>query len=177
MALPKQTKTQKGLSLLEATALDMLAEGKTPRAISEVLGITPGEAAKLAYNLLDREIITDVEQRRKLQVYRLEKIVEALYQRVMRNAEKDDVKNLIEVIDKLNVLLGLNKEADAEREARMHAHQLQGYLEATMFLIRKFMELAPNLMTAEQWQAWTADSIDEARALMITDGDDDEPWN
>ena len=37
------------------------------------------------------------------------------------------------------------------------------------------MELAPNLMTAEQWQVFTADSIEEARALMITDGDD-EPW-
>lgn len=176
MALPKTAQSNKGLTLLESAALDMLAEGKTPRAIASALSISPGEAAKLAYNLLDREIITDVEQRRKLQVYRLEKIVEALYQRVMKNAEKDDVKNLIEVIDKLNVLLGLNKEADAALETRMHAHQLEGYLQATMFMIKKFMELAPNLMTAEQWTAWTADSIEEARALMITEGDD-EPWN
>ena len=72
MPLPKNTSTQRGLTLLESAALDMLAEGKTPRAIAETLGISPGEAAKLAYNLLDREIITDVEQRRKLQVYRLE---------------------------------------------------------------------------------------------------------
>lgn len=175
MALPKTTSKPGGaLTLLESAALDMLAEGKTPRAIAQNLGITPGEAAKLAYNLLDREIITDVEQRRKLQVYRLEKIVEALYSRVMRNAEKDDVKNLIEVIDKLNVLLGLNKEADMALETRMHAHQLQGYLDATMFMIKKFMELAPSLMTAEQWQEWTANSIEEARALMITDGE--EAW-
>lgn len=172
MALPK-VKSDRGLTLLESQALDMLAEGKTPRAISEVLGISAGEAAKLAYNLLDREIITDVEQRRKLQVYRLEKIVEALYQRVMKSAEKDDVRNLVEVLDKLNVLLGLNKEADAAMEAKMHAHQLQGYLEATMYLLKKFMELAPNLMTAEQWTAWTAESLEEARALMITEGDDD----
>lgn len=175
MALPKTTTTNRGLTLLESAALDMLAEGKSPRAIAETLGISPGEAAKLAYNLLDREIITDIEQRRKLQVYRLEKIIEALWQRVMKNADKDDVKNLVEVLDKLNVLLALNKEQDAALETRMHTHQLEGYLQATMFMIKKFMELAPNLMTADQWTAWTADSIEEARALMITDGDD-EPW-
>lgn len=175
MALPKSANPNKGLTLLESAALDMLAEGKSPRAIAQVLGISPGEAAKLAYTLLDREIITDVEQRRKLQVYRLEKIVEALYQRVMKNAEKDDVKNLVEVLDKLNVLLGLNKEQDQALETRMHAHQLEGYLQATMFMMKKFMELAPNLMTAEQWTEWTANSIEEARALMITDGDD-APW-
>lgn len=175
MALPKTTKSAKGLSLLETAALDMLAEGKTARQIGDALGISPGEAAKLAYNLLDREIITDVEQRRKLQVYRLEKITEALWQRVMKNAEKDDVRNLVEVLDKLNVLLGLNKEHDQALEVRMHAHQLEGYLQATMFLLKKFMELAPNLMTAEQWQAWTAESLEEARALMITDGEE-EPW-
>lgn len=175
MALPKTTKTEKGLSLLEQEALDLLAEGKTVRQIGTTLGITPGEAAKLAYNLLDREIITDVEQRRKLQVYRLEKIIEALWQRVMKNAEKDDVRNLVEVLDKLNVLLALNKENDAALEARMHQHQLEGYLQATMFLLKKFMELAPNLMTPEQWTAWTAQSLDEARALMITTGEDD-PW-
>lgn len=174
MPLPTKTKSEKGLSLLESAALDMLAEGKTARQIGEVLSISPGEAAKLAYNLLDKEIITDVDQRRKLQVYRLEKIVEALYQRVMKNAEKDDVKNLVDVLDKLNVLLGLNKEADLQYETRMHAYQLEGYLQATMFLLKKFMELAPSLMTAEQWQAWTAESLEEAQALMITSGD--EPW-
>lgn len=175
MALPKSTaRTERGLTLLESQALDMIAEGKSPRAIAEVMGITPGEAAKLAYNLLDREIITDIEQRRKLQVYRLEKIIEALWGRVMKNAEKDDVKNLVEVLDKLNVLLALNKEADMQQEAKMHQHQLEGYLQATMFLIKKFMELAPNLMTAEQWAEWTAEGIEEARALMITDGE--EAW-
>lgn len=174
MALPKTTKTERGLTLLESAALDMLAEGKTPRAIGETLGISPGEAAKLAYTLLDREIITDVEQRRKLQVYRLEKIIEALWQRVMKNAEKDDVKNLVEVLDKLNVLLALNKEQDAALETRMHAYQLESYLQATMFMLNKFMQLAPNLMTAEQWTEWTANSLEEARALMITDGE--EVW-
>lgn len=169
MSLPKVKSADRALTLLESAALDMLAEGKSPRAISEVLGITPGEAAKLAYTLLDREIITDVEQRRKLQVYRLEKIIEALWQRVMKNAEKDDVKNLVEVLDKLNVLLALNKEQDAALESRMHAHQLEAYLQATLYLLQKFMELAPNLMTAEQWTEFTAASLEEVKVLMITD--------
>ena len=169
MALPKTTKSDKGLSLLETVALDMLAEGKTARQIADHLGIGPGEAAQLAYNLLDREIITNVEQRRKLQVYRLEKIIEVLWQRVQRNADKDDVKNLIDVLDKLNVLLALNKENDAALEAKMHAYQLETYLQVLLSIMQKFMELAPNLMTAEQWQAFMADNLEEARTLMITE--------
>lgn len=159
--------TPKGLSLLESTALDMLAEGKTPRQISEVMGISAGEAAKLAYDLLDREIITDVEQRRKLQVYRLEKIIEALWQRVMKNADKDDVKNLVDVLDKLNVLLALNKENDAALEARMHAYQLQRYLDVLLVLMNKFMELAPNLLSPEQWQEFFSNNLEEAKTIMI----------
>lgn len=165
MPLPK--KTEKGLSLMEGMALDMLAEGKTPRAISEVLGITPGEAARMAYNLLDREIITDVEQRRKLQVYRLEKLIEALWQRVMKNAEKDDVRNLVEILDKLNVLLALNKENDQALEAKMHQYQLETYLKVVMFMLEKFMSLAPDLMTAEQWQQWTGTMLEESREILV----------
>lgn len=167
MALPKSTKTTQALSLLERAALDMLAEGKTPRQIADVMGITPGEAAKLAYDLLDKEIITDIEQRRKLQVYRLEKIIEALWNRVMKNAEKDDVKNLIDVLDKLNVLLALNKENDAALEAKMHSYQLERYLDVLLALMSKFMEMAPNLMTAEQWQEFFSNQLEEAKVLMI----------
>lgn len=167
MALPKTTKKPGALSLMESAALDLLAEGKTPRQISEVMGISAGEAAKLAYDLLDREIITDVEQRRKLQVYRLEKIIEALWQRVMKNADKDDVKNLVDVLDKLNVLLALNKENDAALEARMHAYQLQRYLDVLLVLMNKFMELAPNLLSPEQWQEFFSNNLEEAKTIMI----------
>lgn len=176
MPLPKSVKSEKGLSLLEQEALDLLAEGKTARQIGEILSITPGEAAKLAYTLLDREIITDVEQRRKLQVYRLEKIIEALWSRVMKNAEAKDVQNLVEVLDKLNVLLALNKEQDSALEARMHAYQLEAYMQVIIRLITTFMALAPNaLPSPEAWQEWTASQLEEAKVLMITESEG-EPW-
>lgn len=154
------------LTLMEGVVLDMVAEGKSPRQISETLGIKPHEAAKMAYDLLDREIVTDTEQRRKLQVYRLEKIVEALWQRVMKNADKDDVRNLIEVLDKLSILLALNKEQDAEMQRRMHQHQLAAYLMALQGLIKAFKILAPTLMTEEQWADWTAQQLEESREVM-----------
>lgn len=160
-------KEDRGLTLLEGMALDMLAEGKTARQIGETLGISPGEAAKMAYTLLDREIITDVEQRRKLQVYRLEKIIEALWQRVMKNADRDDVRNLTDVLEKLNILLGLNKEQDIAYEQRMHTYQLERYLDVLTRLMVKFMELNPNLMTPDQWQNWYSENLTEAKVLMI----------
>lgn len=174
MPLPKQASTT-NLTMLEGMALDMLAEGKTARQISELLGISPGEAAKLAYTLLDREIITDVEQRRKLQVYRLEKIIEALWQRVMKNADRDDVRNLTDVLEKLNILMGLNKEQDIKYEQRMHQYQLERYMDVIVKLLTTFMTLAPNIKTPEEWQAWTASQLEEAKVLMIEEKKE-EPW-
>lgn len=164
---------ERGLSVLEGMALDMLAEGKTARQIGDALGITPGEAAKLAYNLLDREIITDVEQRRKLQVYRLEKVIEALWQRVMKNADRDDVRNLTDVLEKLNILLGLNKEQDALMEQRMHTYQLERYMMLMLKMMEQFMALAPGIKTPQEWQEWTASQLEEARVYMIEEA---EPW-
>lgn len=171
MPLPKNGNSN-NLTMLEGMALDMLAEGKTARQIGETLGISPGEAAKLAYTLLDKEIITDVEQRRKLQVYRLEKIIEALWQRVMKNADRDDVRNLTDVLEKLNILMGLNKEQDIKYEQRMHAYQLERYMDVIVKLLTQFMALAPNLMTADQWQEWTAKQLEEAKVLMIEEARD-----
>lgn len=155
-----------GLSVVQGMVLDMTAAGKSPREIAGVLGIKPAEAAKMAYDLLDSEIITDAESRRKLQVYRLEKLVEALWQRTMDSANALDVKNLREILADLNVLLGLNKEHDAEMMTRMHAHQLQSYITAIKSLIVAFKMVAPNLMTEEQWSEWAATQLEEAQNTM-----------
>lgn len=155
-----------GLTMLQGMVLDMTAEGKSPRQIAEALGIDPAEAAKMAYDLLDREIVQDTEQRRKLQVYRLEKIVEALWARTMQNADKDDVRNLVEVLDKLSTLLALNKEQDAELFTRMHQYQFGAYLAALQALVQAFKMLAPDIMTEEEWASWTADQLEESRNIL-----------
>lgn len=157
-----------GLSMLDGIILDMVAEGKSPRQIAEATGVTPAEAAKKAYDLLDSEIVTDVEQRRKLQVYRLEKMVSALWERTMKNGDKDDVKNIREILSDLNVLLGLNKEADAEMVMKMQSHQFEAYMYALVGLITSFRALAPDLMTADQWEAWSAEQLQAAKDRMNT---------
>ena len=120
----------------------------------------------MAYDLLDREIVTDVDQRRKLNVYRLEKIVEALWQRVMNRADKDDVKNLVDILDKLNVLLGLNKEMDTKHMKLMEQHQLQTYLYAIQALIAAFQKIAPDAMTEAEWADWSADQMEKTIVIM-----------
>lgn len=154
------------LSMMQGVILDMVAEGKSPRQISEVLGISPAEAAQQAYKLLDSEIVTDIEQRRKLQVYRLEKMIEALWARTLRDGDKDDVKNVREIMSDLNVLLALNKEQDAEQMSRMHAHQLAAYMTALMGLVAAFRAIAPTLMTEDEWATWTADKLEIAQTQM-----------
>jgi len=154
------------LSLLEGMALDMLAEGKTPRQIGEALGISASEAVRLSYNLLDREIVTDPDQRRKLQVYRLEKLVNSLFERTMRNADRDDVKNMVLVLEQLNNLLALNKEQDEAMMTRMHAYQFAAYLSALKALIMAFKALAPQLMTEDEWNVWTITQVEKAQETM-----------
>jgi hypothetical protein len=155
------------LTLLQGTVLDMVAEGKSPRQIAEVTGLSATEAAKMAYDLLDKEIVTDTNQRRKLQVYRLEKIVEALWQRVMLNANKDDVKNLIDVLDKLNILLALNKEQDAEMLVKMEQHQLAAYMTAIKALLVAFQMINPDAMTPDEWAIWMGAQLEVAEANML----------
>jgi hypothetical protein len=155
-----------GLSMLEGMILDGVAAGKSPRTISAEVGLPPADVVRMAYDLLDREIVTDIDQRRKLQVYRLEKLVEALWQRTMANAEKDDVKNLREVLSDLNVLLALNKEQDATMLQQIQSHQFQVYMQSLMALIMSFKMLAPDLMTQDQWQQWSADQLERARDMM-----------
>lgn len=151
------------LTLLEGTVLDMIAAGKTPRQIGQVLGISPAEASKMAYDLLDKEIITDADQRRRLQVYRLEKIVDALWERTMKHADSDDVKNLVMVLQQLNELLALNKEADAELMQKMYEHQLAVYLHTINALVAAFRALAPNaLPTEDAWSEFTLQQIETA---------------
>lgn len=157
----------KELTLLEGTVLDMIAAGKTPRQIAGVLGISPAEASKMAYELLDREIITDADQRRKLQVYRLEKIVNALWERTMNYADSDDVKNLVMVLQQLNELLALNKEAEQELIDKMYEHQLAVYLHTINTLVMGFRQIAPNaLPTEDEWSRFTMTQIEAAQKQL-----------
>lgn len=162
-----------GLTMMQGMVLDMTAEGKSPRQIAEALGIQPAEAAKMAYDLLDKEIVTDTDQRRKLQVYRLEKIVEALWARTMQNADRDDVRNLVEVLDKLNTLLALNKELDASERTRMHQHQFAVYIASLQALVQAFKMLAPNALPSDEaWATWTANTLEDTRNILaIEEGD------
>lgn len=159
--------------MMQGMVLDMTAEGKSPRQIAEALGIQPAEAAKMAYDLLDKEIVTDTDQRRKLQVYRLEKIVEALWARTMQNADRDDVRNLVEVLDKLNTLLALNKELDASERTRMHQHQFAVYIASLQALVQAFKMLAPNALPSDEaWATWTANTLEDTRNILaIEEGD------
>lgn len=157
----------KELTLLEGTVLDMIAAGKTPRQIAQVLGVSPAEATRLAYELLDKEIITDADQRRRLQVYRLEKIVDALWERTMKHADSDDVKNLVMVLQQLNELLALNKEADAELMQKMYEHQLAVYLHTINALVAAFKQVAPHAFeTEDEWATFTQHSLEVAEEQL-----------
>ena len=155
-----------GLNMLEGQVLDLIAAGKSPRQIADEVGIEPHEAAKLAYDLLDREIVTDVERQRKLQVYRLQKLIEALWQRTIEHGEMNDVRNLREIMADMNTLLALNKEIDEAQRIRMHSYQLAGYMAALQALVAAFKAIAPNAMPEEEWPAWTANQLEELQKQM-----------
>lgn len=154
------------LSMLEGEVLDRVAKGMSPRAIADELGIKPHEAAKMAYDLLDKEIVTDIDQQRKLQVYRLQKLIEALWDRTLENGNVDDVRNVREIMADMNVLLALNKEIDEKTLTRMHSFQLAGYMVAIQGLVSAFQAIAPNAMPEEEWPAWTAAQLEAAQEQM-----------
>lgn len=154
------------LSMLEGEVLERVAKGMTPRAIAEELGVKPHEVAKMAYDLLDKEIDTDVEQQRKLQVYRLQKLIESLWDRTIENGNVDDVRNVREIMADMNVLLALNKEIDEKTASRMHAYQLAGYMAAIQSLVMAFKMIAPNAMPEDEWPAWTAKQLEASQTSL-----------
>lgn len=155
-----------GLNLLEGQVLDLTAQGKSPREIAEMLGIKPHEAAKMAYDLLDREINVDIDQQRKLQVYRLQKLIDSLWKRTLENGNVDDVRNVRELMADMNTLLALNKEIDQAQQVRMQSFQLAGYMQAVQMLVGAFQRLAPTALPEDEWPAWIAGQLEEAQEKM-----------
>lgn len=154
------------LSILQGQALDLIAAGKSPRQIAQELGIKPTEAAKMAYDLLDGEIVTDVDKQRKLQVYRLQKLIEAIWERTIENGGVDDVRNVREIMADMNVLLALNKEIDEKSAARMHGYQLAGYMVALQGLVAAFKAIAPTALKEDEWPVWIAEQLEVAQEAM-----------
>lgn len=154
------------LSILQGQALDLIAAGKSPRQIAQELGIKPTEAAKMAYDLLDGEIVTDVEKQRKLQVYRLQKLIEAIWERTIEDGGVDDVRNVREIMADMNTLLALNKEIDEKSAARMHGYQLAGYMVALQGLVAAFKAIAPQALKEDEWPVWIAEQLEVAQEAM-----------
>ncbi len=145
----------------------MIAAGKTVREIAQATGLSPAEASKYAYDLLDSEVIKDTEQHRNLQLYRLERVLEALWERVQKHADRDDVQNMVKIIQELNTLMGLYKDANDELYERMHQHQFAVYMATLTSLINAFRMLAPDaLPTDEEWAAWGAEQLVQAQARL-----------
>lgn len=163
------SKNRGGLSLLQGMVLDGLAEGKTPRQLEALTGVPAAQVYKLGLELLETEVLLDTESKRKLQLYRLEKIIEALWQRVQANADRDDVKNLIEVMDRVSALLALNKQAETDEVLRISQHQAFIYISSLRVLVNEFKALAPNIMSEDQWDSWVADKLVIAQKQIESD--------
>jgi len=154
------------LSLLQGLILDAVAEGKSPRQIEALTGVPAAQVHRMANELLDTELNLDTDSKRKLQVYRLEKIIESLYQRVMKHADRDDVKNLIEVMDRVNDLLALHKERDAAELLRVTQHQSALYIGSLKTLVNAFKVLAPGIMNSDEWDEWLTTQMEIAYANL-----------
>lgn len=154
------------LSVLQGMVLDLTAEGKSPRQIEAITGVPAASVHRMVGELLDKELDLDTDSKRKLQVYRLEKIIEALYLRVMKNADRDDVKNLVEVMDRINSLLALEKERDASELLRVSQYQSSLYIASLKTLVNAFKMIAPQAMNDDEWDEWTATQLEIAVSTL-----------
>lgn len=155
------------LGLLDGMILDEMASGKTPKQIAAVVGISPAEVLKRGNELLSREIVTDKEDMRKLQIYRLNKLISALWDRVMQQADRDDMKNMVEILDRISNLLALNEAAQAEVNEKMFKYQAAMYMMMMQQMVGAFRELAPNaLLSDAEWDTWTLQQISAAEEIL-----------
>lgn len=151
------------LSILQSVILDGLAEGKSPRQLEAITGVPAAQVYKVGLELLESEVLMDTDSKRKLQLYRLEKIIEALWTRVQQHADRDDVKNLIEVMDRVSALLALNKEVEANEIVRATQYQSALYINSLRTLMDSFKAMLPGKMTDEQWDEWAGIQLEAAK--------------
>src|SRR5690625_1280359 len=155
-----------GMSARDEMILKLAASGKTTRAIASEVHLSEQEIREKLNHLLDVEVNTDIEFKRKLQVFRLEQIINALWDRVMSIAERDDVKNLILTLEKLDTLLALNKENDLRLQLQIKEFQSQIYLASLQHIMENFKALAPDIMSEHEWAAWTIEQLRDASNKM-----------
>lgn len=169
----KNLAKEQGLSMLQSQVLDLVAQGKTPRQIGELVGIPASEAAKMAYTLLDQEVMTDQVTKRKIQLYRLEKIVDALWEKTLKHTDKDDVRNLTYLLEKINELLGLNQEMDKELALRMTQIQFQQFMQVFALMMQTFREMAKDI-PEEEWIVVESELLDKAQEILESGNADGE---
>lgn len=154
-------------SMLDGIILDEMAAGKTPVEISKIVGVSPAEVLKRGNVLLNSEIVTDKEDMRKLQIYRLNKLINALWDRVQQQADRDDVKNLVEILDRISNLLALNESAQAEVNEKMFQYQAAMYMMMMQQMLEAFKQLAPDALPTEAaWSEWTEKQIEAAEQVL-----------
>lgn len=159
----RPSSTSSRLTVLQRKILDGVAAGKTPAQISEEVSISPSKVYQIHNDLINNEVLLDTEQMRKLQAYRLNKLVEALWERTQKYADKDDVKNLMDIIEKINDLLALNIQRDKEELVAITSFQANVYIQALRTLVDAFKALAPGIMSSGEWDEWTAQQLQTAR--------------
>lgn len=157
------------LSVLDKEVLERRKKGDDYYKIASDLGISPEDVPEISKRALDTLVNVDPEENRKLQMYRLESLMNQLWAWVDAGLDEMGTKssNIIRVLERIESLLGLAQKEDEAKMLRITQYQADIYLSIIGRLINSFKEVSPDTFKSdEEWQKFTVLTVSDAQKTI-----------
>lgn len=164
-------------SMTVAMIMDERNRGKNFREIAEKFSITPEEAYRLYTEYIESSHALNEMEYRALQLQRLEKMIDAVWDLAINNNSLDGIDSLLSILREINKMLGLNKQKaevavqviDA-RQQTLIINYVDVLAETLLQRVLATVTSAKAKTTIEQnWDDWIAEA--SARPLEIMSHD------
>lgn len=161
-------------SMLEYLISEDRKRGLSWHDIGKQRDVDPDEAYRIYVQYREKDAGVNEAEYRMLQLERLEKMIDALWDLAVESKSIDHIKALLPVLQEISKLLGLNKQK-AITEVRVieqrQVHLVVDYIDAvTETVKRHVLELMPNNLLRDEiengWDSWVAQASEKPLAQI-----------
>lgn len=164
-------------SMLVQMYIDDRTRGKSWHWIGDRYGKDPDEVYAEYMRFMDKNKTVNESEYRMLQLTRLEKMIDALWDTAINSKSLDHIKGMLPVLQEISKLLGLHKAKTVTEIRVIEDRQIglvTGYLDAvTDTLLSRVLETVTSAKTRDkieaEWDSWLADAA--AQPLKAIESD------
>lgn len=164
-------------TMLVQSYLNDRARGKSWQWIADRYGKDPDEVYAAYMEFAEKNKTVNESEYRMLQLVRLEKMIDALWDTAINSKSLDHIKGMLPVLQEISKLLGLHKEKTSIEVRVIEERQVglvTNYLDAvTETMKSRVLESVSNAKTRgvieAQWDTWLADATERPMKAIESD--------